>query len=108
MQRQRPLMVDDAPDVGAFVQHVAEAVGYDMQFTDRADGFKALYRSFHPDVVILDLAIPGTDGIELLIFLAAEDSSAQVLPMSGFGAEIREHRKGVVGGKGGEGRINPG
>jgi DNA-binding response OmpR family regulator len=83
-------MVDDAPDVGAFVQRVAEAVGYDMQFADRAEGFKTLYRSFHPDVVILDLAIPGTDGVELLIFLAEEDSSAQVLLMSGFGAEIRD------------------
>src|SRR3546814_20100574 len=94
MQRQRPLMVDDAPDVGAFVQHVAEAVGYDMQFTDRADGFKALYCSFHPDVVILDLAIPGTDGIELLIFLAVETSIAQVLLIICLGLNSADLRLG--------------
>src|SRR3546814_16533545 len=61
-----------------------------MHFTAHAEGFSLLYRKVRPNVVILDLAMPGTDGIELLRFLSAERSRARILLMSGFDARIRE------------------
>jgi CheY-like chemotaxis protein len=90
MTAQQLLMCDDEPDVGAFVRSIAEDLGYQMHFTARADGFGPLYRSVRPDVVILDLVMPGTDGIELLRFLALERSRARILLMSGFDPGIRE------------------
>lgn len=84
------LMCDDEPDVGAFVRRIAEELGYEMHFTARADDFGRLYRVVLPDVVILDLVMPGTDGIELLRFLADERSTARILLMSGFDPRMRE------------------
>lgn len=90
MNRPKLLIVDDDPEVGAFVQKVAESLGYDFSFTDSADAFRMRYRSFRPDVVILDLAMPDSDGIELLRFLAEEDCRSSVLLMSGLDASMRE------------------
>ncbi|HEY9535956.1 MAG TPA: response regulator [Kiloniellaceae bacterium] len=90
MTAQQLLMCDDEPAVGDFVRRIAEDLGYQMHFTAHAEGFSLLYRKVRPNVVILDLAMPGTDGIELLRFLSAERSRARILLMSGFDARIRE------------------
>lgn len=93
MKAAQLLMCDDEPDVGAFVRRIAEDLGYEMHFTAKADHFGRLYRAVLPDVVILDLVMPGTDGIELLRFLAAERSPARILLMSGFDPRMREAAK---------------
>ena len=88
--KRRVLMIDDEPDVGAFVCGVAESLSYETCFTDRASRFGRLYRSFRPNLVILDLATPGSDGIELLQLLAEENSRASILLMSGVDPGMRE------------------
>lgn len=90
MKAAQLLMCDDEPDVGTFVRRIAEDLGYEVHFTARADHFSRLYRDVRPDVVILDLVMPGTDGIELLRFLAEERSPARILLMSGFDPRMRE------------------
>lgn len=90
MTARRLLMCDDEPDVGTFVRRIAEPLGFEVHFTDQAEDFISLYRASLPDVVILDLVMPGTDGIELLNFLAQQRSTARILLMSGFDSRIRE------------------
>lgn len=89
MTSLRLLMCDDQAEVGNFVRRVAEGLGYEMKFTDQPDAFGRLYRSFDPDVVILDLAMPAVYGIELLHFLAEEHSRALILLMSGLDPDMR-------------------
>lgn len=85
MASQRLLMVDDEPEIGVLVKKIAEGLdGYEICFTHRADAFQAAYRSFHPHVIILDLAIPDIDGVELLKFLAGESCRAHILLLSGL------------------------
>lgn len=90
MTAQRLLMCDDEAAVGAFVRRIAEDLGYEMHFTTQADGFGPLYLKVDPDIVILDLVMPGTDGIELLRFLAQQRSRARILVMSGYDSRIRD------------------
>lgn len=90
MTSLRLLMCDDKAEVGAFVRWVAEELGYEMKFSDEAGDFGRLYRSFAPDLVILDLAMPNVDGIELLQFLAEEHCQAPILLMSGLDPGMRE------------------
>src|SRR3546814_15452651 len=90
MTDQQRRVCDGGPAVGDFVRRIAEDLGYQMHFTAHAEGFSLLYRKVRPNVVILDLAMPGTDGIELLRFLSAERSRARILLMSGFVARIRD------------------
>ena len=81
-------MIDDEPEIGTLVQKVAEGLEYEMSFVTHGEAFKGKYRSLLPDVIILDLSMPETDGIELLAFLAEEKSRARVVILSGFDPAI--------------------
>ncbi len=96
----RLLMIDDEPSIGALVGRVAEGLDYEMRFVMHADAFRAAHQSFDPDVIILDLSMPGTDGIELLGYLAAEKSRAKVVIMSGFDPGIRDGARLLGEGRG--------
>ena len=84
MQPKRLLMVDDDAAMGDFVRAVAEPLGYKVETYVDARGFTAAMDNGDPDVVILDLVMPGTDGIELIHYLSRRQSRARVFIMSGF------------------------
>lgn len=84
MTARQLLVCDDEPQIGDFIRRIAEDLGYRVHFTAQAQGFPPLYRTVDPDVVILDLVMPDTDGIELLRFLAREACRAKIVLMSGF------------------------
>src|SRR5512145_1320283 len=66
------LVIDDEPSVTNLVSAYLRAEGYEV-FTaaDGNAGLKAA-RTFKPDLIILDLMLPGMDGIELLSQLRRE------------------------------------
>lgn len=78
------LVIDDEPAIGTLVRRVGETCG--VQVTDVSDParFKAEYAASRPDLIALDLTMPGTDGIELLRFLADHGCTAAVLIISGY------------------------
>ncbi|MFT5655332.1 MAG: EAL domain-containing protein (putative c-di-GMP-specific phosphodiesterase class I) [Arenicella sp.] len=82
MPIRKLLVVDDEIDFGRYVREVAESQGFEVLLTDNPMEFSALY-SDNLDVVVLDLFMPGADGIELLRFLADNNSQASVVFMSG-------------------------
>jgi DNA-binding response OmpR family regulator len=84
------LVIDDEPMVGRFLAHSAEECGYRALATISADSFRREYRLLRPDVVAVDLGVPGSDGIELLRFLAAEKCEAPVVVISGFDRRVLE------------------
>jgi CheY-like chemotaxis protein len=84
----RVLVVDDDPGFGAFVRRVAEGCGFDVELARDADAFRRSYAARAPDLIMLDLQMPGTDGIELLRSLAALGCTAPILVMSGFDAKV--------------------
>lgn len=88
--RPRLLLIDDELAVARFIAHAAEECGYEAFITVTAESFRSQYRACDPDVVVLDLALPRSDGVELLRFLAEEKSEARILPVSGFDERVLE------------------
>lgn len=84
------LLIDDEPCVGRFLAHAAEECGYRALATMSSDSFRREYRLLRPDAIAVDLAMPGSDGIELLRFLAEEQCRAPVLIISGFDRRVLE------------------
>jgi CheY-like chemotaxis protein len=84
------LLIDDEPLVGRFIGHAAEDCGYRAIMTAHADSFRRVYRAHAPDVVVVDLGVPGCDGIEILRFLAQEKCRAPVIIVSGFERRVIE------------------
>lgn len=81
---QRMLVIDDEPMVARFIAHAAQAHGFETAMTISADAFRRAHDAQDPDVVVVDLAMPGGDGIELLRFLAERRSRAGIVLLSGF------------------------
>jgi CheY-like chemotaxis protein len=90
MRRLRLLVIDDEPALAEFVAQVASECGFHPTLTEDDTAFREAFRSERPDIVVLDLGMPGMDGVELLRFLAEEDNRAPVLIFSGFDRRVLE------------------
>jgi DNA-binding response OmpR family regulator len=68
-QRGRILVVDDEPTIAEIVARYLERAHYETRIA--ADGHAALARAstWHPDLVVLDLMLPGLDGLEVMRLL---------------------------------------
>jgi DNA-binding response OmpR family regulator len=78
------LIIDDEPAIGTLIGRAAQATGYRFVATSDPEVFKRNVDDTHPDIICLDLGMPGVDGIELLHFLAARSCTSQLLIISGF------------------------
>jgi len=78
------LLIDDDSMVGRFIGHAAEECGYRATRTTGIESFRHQLRAGAPDAVALDLRIPGSDGIEIIRFLAEESYRGLVIVISGL------------------------
>jgi len=90
MTRPRLLLIDDEPQLAAFVANAARMCGFDPISTDRDDDFRGRFVDDRPEMVALDLGMPGMDGVELLRFLADQGFGGPVLIISGFDRRVLE------------------
>ena len=65
-QRARVLVVDDDPQMLGYVRRILQEAGYDALETGDPEKVAGLIEEREPDLVLLDLMLPGTDGIELM------------------------------------------
>ncbi|MFN7224733.1 MAG: response regulator transcription factor [Paracoccaceae bacterium] len=76
----RVLLIEDEPNISEAIRFILSRDGCDV--TALADGHGALaaVRLGHPDLVILDLMLPGISGLEILAQLRA-DPMTQSIPV---------------------------
>jgi two-component system cell cycle sensor histidine kinase/response regulator CckA len=87
----RILVADDEAGVRAFLRAVLEDRGYEV--IEAADGKRALEeaRAGHLDLAIMDLVMPGLEGIETIQALRKEAPGIAIIAMSGaFGGQFLE------------------
>ena len=60
------LVVDDEPDIRRLIREILEDEHYQVQTAENAAAARELYRKQRPDLVLLDIWMPDTDGITLL------------------------------------------
>src|SRR5689334_23767479 len=90
MDQPRLLLIDDEPVLAEFLASAARECGYDPVITAEDQQFRDEFRANAPDMVALDLGMPGMDGVELLRFLADENYRSPVLIVSGFDRRVLE------------------
>ena len=81
------LIADDEEDICDFIVEVASDLGFSCSQVNNGDDFAAVYSKIDPDVIFLDLKLPGKDGIELLEYLGEARSKANVVMMSGMDSQ---------------------
>jgi DNA-binding response OmpR family regulator len=62
----RVLVVDDEPTVREVVVQYLKRDGYEVCELDRGDVVAAAVVSFQPDLIVLDIMLPGMSGLEIL------------------------------------------
>jgi two-component system response regulator BaeR len=65
MTGERILVVEDEPKIAAMLKDYLEQSGFTVDCLDRGDKVVATIRSHSPALVLLDLMLPGADGIEV-------------------------------------------
>jgi len=78
------LVVDDDPMIRQYLRETIERLGYEVSTASDGESFKRSYQTNQPDVVLLDLIMPETDGAELLKFLAGSQCEIPIVLMSGL------------------------
>lgn len=84
----RLLVMDDDESICSLVRRVAEAEKLEVETCTEAEAFIGRFRETKPAIVMLDLNMPGVDGIELLRQLAEIGTDAHIYLMSGLETRI--------------------
>ena len=88
LDRNLLLAVDDETDFLDLVAHLADEIGYEVLTVDSAEAFRNLVGEVQPSLVLLDLQIPGMDGVEALRMLARHGLSGGVVLASGMDQRV--------------------
>jgi DNA-binding response OmpR family regulator len=86
--RPRILVVEDNETLAFGLKSNLEFEGWNVQIA--ADGSDALAAAtaFDPDLILLDLALPGIDGMELLRLWRTNDRITRIVVLSAKAAEV--------------------
>lgn len=86
-QLPRILVVDDEPDIRRLVSEILEDEGYLVAMAEDASAARLLKESTKPNLILLDIWMPDTDGITLLKEWVSDDALlCPVVMMSGHGS----------------------
>lgn len=66
MKPPRVLVVEDDPTVSSVVAAYLHDAGLDARIAPDGHAAERTWREWHPDVVVLDLMLPGRDGLDVL------------------------------------------
>jgi DNA-binding response OmpR family regulator len=90
MPQPRLLLIDDEPALAEYLANAARNCGFEPVITERDHEFREAFIASRPEMVALDLGMPGMDGVELTRFLADQDYRGPVLIVSGFDRRVLE------------------
>jgi DNA-binding response OmpR family regulator len=91
----KPLVsiLDDEPEIRTLLSEVLQEAGFETQSFGRAAAFEAALAKRTPDVCLVDLSLPDTDGLTLVHRLALEQG-AVVIIISGR-AQVQDRVTGL-------------
>ena len=78
MSRPRILILEDEPDIREILEHALKRDGFDVVSASDGRAGLAAARRLVPDLVLLDLMLPGIDGLEICRQLRSDPSTAGI------------------------------
>jgi PleD family two-component response regulator len=94
LHRMKILIIDDEQITVVMLEHLLRRSGY-RRLLGLTDSRKALEicAAFNPDLILLDLMMPDTDGFAILEMLRSSDASESFLPIVVLTADVSEEAK---------------
>ena len=93
----RILVVDDEPSITEFVSYALKKEGYETDVVDNGEDAFALASANNYDLFILDIMLPGMDGLSLCETIRRGDSDIGIIIVSAKGQESDKIRGLSIG-----------
>jgi PAS domain S-box-containing protein len=95
----RLLLVDDSVDAATLLSMVLEADGFDVKIAHEAQSALEIAAGFKPEVILLDLGLPGMDGLQLAREMRNRTVTANALliAVTGYGQAADRQRSQEAG-----------
>ena len=71
-QRAQVLIVDDQPDARGWLVELLTSVGFEVREADRGDVAIHIWREWKPQLILMDMRMPGMNGLEATRIIKAE------------------------------------
>jgi DNA-binding NtrC family response regulator len=97
MSQTKVLLVDDEVEFSSALAERLQLRNYEVKTASNALEALGLIHNYMPDVVLLDLKIPGMDGIETLRTIKKLDSTIEVIMLTGHG-DVQSVENGMKSG----------
>ncbi len=90
MTQERILLIEDEPDIAEVLQYNLEKEGFEVETARRGDTGLEVIRRGAPDLLLLDLMLPGIDGLELTRLLKRDTATAHlpIVMLTARGEEV--------------------
>jgi|SRR6185369_2496343 len=90
MTQERILLIEDEPDIAEVLQYNLEKEGFEVETARRGDTGLEVIRRDAPDLLLLDLMLPGIDGLELTRLLKRDTATAHlpIVMLTARGEEV--------------------
>jgi CheY-like chemotaxis protein len=84
----RVLVVDDEVDTAETLAEVLETLGHAARTAHDGPAALEALTAFDPDVVLLDLGLPGMDGFEVARRLRDRSAQLRIIAVTGYGQDL--------------------
>lgn len=81
---KRLLIVDDEAEIRKLIREVAEPLGWTVSEAANGEELMNCINSVNPDLIFLDMVMPGVDGIESVQLLGDQKCTARIVCMTGY------------------------
>lgn len=85
MEKKKVLIVDDQNGIRVLLMEVFSNEGYDTFQASNGRLALDIVRKESPDLVLLDMKIPGMDGLDILKHIKQIDAEIKVIMMTAYG-----------------------
>lgn len=86
MNKPTLLIIDDEKDIALLCEEIAQSIGFETKSNTSFNKYHTEIDSLNqPDVILMDLIMPGTEGMEILQWLAQNECKSKLIIMSGYG-----------------------
>lgn len=94
------VVVDDEIEMAGFVAEVAEVVGFQVSVVTSVQQLRKALETSRPDVIVIDIFMPDTDGFELIGELAEQGCASGIILISGYGSTLLNGAGKIAAAKG--------
>jgi CheY-like chemotaxis protein len=91
------LVIDDEPGIRDLLDTLLSGKGYDVILAESGQKGLEVFRRARPDVVVLDLKMPGMDGLTVLQQIRRLDPKEPVIILTGAGTPELEQQVRALG-----------